>query len=238
MPVLDEQRVRTCILLVKGDCRVRWHLASDLAEGISHLLQPQPGQYLRFLVWVRQREGFQVERSQGNVMNAHRYRLLASENLNHFCARQQPATGGKRSGGRTLGSGVTIVDMSQTSWNERYAAGEPLPWDTGTPDPQLVEMIESGAVRPGRTLEIGCGTGTNAIFLVQRGFDVLGVDISEVAVDTARGKANGLCRFEVVDFLSGRRPADRSSSCSIGAVFTFSMTNATEAALRRTSRRR
>src|SRR5262245_55629215 len=92
--------------------------------------------------------------------------------------------------------------MPQASWNERYAAGEPLPWDTGTPDPQLVEMIESGAIAPGRTLEIGCGTGTNAIFLAKRGFDVLGVDIAENAVNMASAKANGLCRFEVVDFLA------------------------------------
>jgi SAM-dependent methyltransferase len=77
-----------------------------------------------------------------------------------------------------------------------------LPWDTGTPDPLLVELVESGAIVPGRTLEIGCGTGTNAIFLAQRGFDVLGIDISEVAVDKARAKAQGRCRFEAVDFLA------------------------------------
>ena len=92
--------------------------------------------------------------------------------------------------------------MAQTSWNERYAAGEPLPWDTGAPDEQLVEFIESGAIKPGRTLEIGCGTGTNAIYLAQHGFSVLGLDISEIAVKMARTKANGLCRFEVADFLS------------------------------------
>ena len=92
--------------------------------------------------------------------------------------------------------------MSETSWNERYAAGEPLPWDTGTADPQLVEAIDAGAIPPGRTLEIGCGTGTNAIYLAQHGFNVLGVDISEIAVGMARAKANGLCRFEVADFLS------------------------------------
>ena len=92
--------------------------------------------------------------------------------------------------------------MPETSWNERYASGEPLPWDTGTPDAQLVDMIESGVIAPGRTLEIGCGTGTNAIFLAQHGFDVLGVDISEIAVSRARAKANGLCRFEVVDILA------------------------------------
>ena len=92
--------------------------------------------------------------------------------------------------------------MPHPSWNESYASGEPLPWDTGTPDPLLVEMIESRAIAPGRSLEIGCGTGTNAIFLAQHGFDVLGIDISEVAVDKARAKAQGRCRFEVVDFLA------------------------------------
>lgn len=73
---------------------------------------------------------------------------------------------------------------------------------TGTPDPLLVDVIESRAVAPGRTLEIGCGTGTNAIFLAQYGFDVLGIDISEVAVARARAKAQGRCRFEAVDFLA------------------------------------
>ena len=77
-----------------------------------------------------------------------------------------------------------------------------MPWDTGVPDPQLVEMVKSGAIAPGRTLEIGCGTGTNAIFLAQHDFNVLGVDISDVAVNQARAKAHGLCRFEVADFLA------------------------------------
>jgi SAM-dependent methyltransferase len=96
--------------------------------------------------------------------------------------------------------------MPHPSWNENYASGESLPWDTGTPDPLLVEVIESRAIAPGRTLEIGCGTGTNAIFLAQHGFDVLGIDISEVAVARARAKAQGRCRFEVVDFLAAAPP--------------------------------
>jgi len=96
--------------------------------------------------------------------------------------------------------------MSHPSWNDNYASGEPLPWDTGVPDPMLVEMIESGAIAPCRTLEVGCGTGTNAIYLAQHGFEVVGVDISSIAVEHARTKANGRCRFETVDFLNEPPP--------------------------------
>jgi SAM-dependent methyltransferase len=96
--------------------------------------------------------------------------------------------------------------MPHQSWNDRYASEEPLPWDTGTPDPMLVEFVESRAIVPGRALEVGCGTGTNAIYLAQHGFEVVGVDISPLAVDKARDKARGRCRFETVDFLSEAAP--------------------------------
>jgi cyclopropane fatty-acyl-phospholipid synthase-like methyltransferase len=39
-------------------------------------------------------------------------------------------------------------------------------------------MIESRTIEPGRTLQVGCGTGTNAIYLAQHGFEVVGVDVS------------------------------------------------------------
>ncbi len=96
--------------------------------------------------------------------------------------------------------------MPHPSWNDNYASGEPLPWDTGTPDPMLVEMIESRAIVPGRTLEVGCGTGTNAIYLAQHGFEVVGVDISSLAVEKARANAQARCRFETVDFLNDAPP--------------------------------
>jgi SAM-dependent methyltransferase len=98
--------------------------------------------------------------------------------------------------------------MPHPSWNESYASGE-LPWDTGQPEPLLVEFITSGGIVPARTLEIGAGTGTNAIWLAERGFDVLGVDVSTLAVEQARAKMQGRdlrCRFATLDFLAAPAP--------------------------------
>ncbi|SRR5581483_2662018 len=107
--------------------------------------------------------------------------------------------------------------MPHPSWNETYASGE-APWDTGVPEPLLVEFVNSGGVMPGRTLEIGAGTGTNAIWLAERGFDVLGVDVASLAVEKGRAKLNGRqlrCRFETLDFPGiCRRFAELSWQCS------------------------
>jgi SAM-dependent methyltransferase len=53
----------------------------------------------------------------------------------------------------------------------------------------MIELVESGQVPPGRALDIGCGTGTNAIYLAQHGFQVVGTDIAWLAIRKARRKA-------------------------------------------------
>src|ERR1700722_12800951 len=98
--------------------------------------------------------------------------------------------------------------MAHRSWNESYAAGD-LPWDTGEPEPLLVEFVTSGRIQPTRTLEIGAGTGTNAIWLAERGFDVLGIDVAPIAVELAMKKLNGRdlpCRFAALDILAASLP--------------------------------
>ena len=98
--------------------------------------------------------------------------------------------------------------MPHPSWNDSYASGQ-LPWDTGQPEPLLVEFINAGGIKPARTLEIGAGTGTNAIWLAERGFDVLGIDVSPLAVERAHTKLKGRplgCRFDTLDFLTASPP--------------------------------
>jgi cyclopropane fatty-acyl-phospholipid synthase-like methyltransferase len=61
------------------------------------------------------------------------------------------------------------------------------PWDSGVPPPELVTFVENN--RAGRSLDLGCGTGTNTIYLAQNGWDATGVDFVPRAIDTARKKA-------------------------------------------------
>jgi len=100
--------------------------------------------------------------------------------------------------------------LDQASWDERYVEGD-LPWDTGEPDGELIEVIARHEVSPCRALEIGCGTGTNSIWLAQRGFDVMGVDLSPTAIVTAEQKkaaARVSCSFAVHDFLNEDLPGN------------------------------
>ncbi|MEU6171902.1 class I SAM-dependent methyltransferase [Streptantibioticus parmotrematis] len=63
-----------------------------------------------------------------------------------------------------------------------------VPWDIGGPQPVLVELEESGGFE-GHVLDVGCGTGDNAVFLAERGHRVTGVDGSPHAIAQARQRA-------------------------------------------------
>jgi SAM-dependent methyltransferase len=81
-----------------------------------------------------------------------------------------------------------MATLESTDWNQRYIDSN-TPWDSGRPSLGLISLLEEGKIKPCRMLEFGCGTGTNAIYLAQLGFDVTAVDLSEVALDRARAKA-------------------------------------------------
>lgn len=86
-------------------------------------------------------------------------------------------------------------------WEELYRRGTP-PWDTGTPAAELVRVLDEGLLRPGTVLELGCGTGADAILLARRGFEVTAVDSSPLAIERARvraERADVLPRFVLAD---------------------------------------
>lgn len=63
-------------------------------------------------------------------------------------------------------------------------------WDRGVPDEDLVRLVEGDQrLPPGRALDIGCGTGTETIYLAAHGWQATGVDMVSRALSIARRKA-------------------------------------------------
>jgi cyclopropane fatty-acyl-phospholipid synthase-like methyltransferase len=77
-----------------------------------------------------------------------------------------------------------MVHMS--SFDERYK-GNP-PWDIGRAQSEVITIEEEGKIW-GRVLDVGCGTGENTLYLAERGYQVMGVDLSPRAIAKARDKA-------------------------------------------------
>jgi methyl halide transferase len=104
--------------------------------------------------------------------------------------------------------------MEKVDWNQRYINAD-TPWDSGTPSEELQRFLGRGLVKPCRVLEVGCGTGTNALFLAQAGFDVTAVDLSEEALRQAKAKA------EKANLAVKFVQADITNLPDLGAPFPF-----------------
>src|SRR5579859_392631 len=64
------------------------------------------------------------------------------------------------------------------------------PWDTGVVPRELREVVEGeGDLSPGRALDIGCGTGTQAVYLAGQGWEVTVIDAVEKPLRRARARA-------------------------------------------------
>lgn len=116
----------------------------------------------------------------------------------------------------------------QIDWNQRYAELD-TPWDSNVPSEQLKDFVVEGKVKAGRALEFGCGTGTNAVFLAQQGFDVTAVDLSPIALERAREKA---AQANVkVNFIA----ADLTDLPDLGGPFPFVFDRGTYHVVRKTN---
>jgi SAM-dependent methyltransferase len=79
--------------------------------------------------------------------------------------------------------------MEISGWNERYRSGERAAEDLGAaPARLLTEMAKQ--LKPGKALDLACGTGRNALWLAEHGWNVTAVDGALAAIDILRSRAS------------------------------------------------
>jgi cyclopropane fatty-acyl-phospholipid synthase-like methyltransferase len=62
------------------------------------------------------------------------------------------------------------------------------PWEIGRPQKEFVELVRRGEIT-GSVLDIGCGTGEQALFFAGEGHEVWGIDSAPLAIRKAQEKA-------------------------------------------------
>lgn len=76
--------------------------------------------------------------------------------------------------------------MERERWDERYESGDYTPREA--PSDRLQEYVDWAP--DGRALDVATGTGRNALFLAEHGYDVDAIDVSGAALSTARERAD------------------------------------------------
>jgi len=96
--------------------------------------------------------------------------------------------------------------VEREAWDRKYAGSEFL-W---TEEPNRFLVAELDGLAPGRALDLACGEGRNAVWLAQRGWQVTGVDFSEVGLAKAAqlAESRGVeVDWVAADLLDYRPPA-------------------------------
>lgn len=88
-------------------------------------------------------------------------------------------------------------------WDEIYSRHnlDEIPWHSDKPDQELIDLIENKKIRPDSVLDIGCGAGTDAIYLASKGCKVTAIDVSHEALRIAQERA-GKAGVEI-NFIAG-----------------------------------
>lgn len=82
--------------------------------------------------------------------------------------------------------------QERAQWRATYERSpyDQLPWFDPGPSPQVALAVETGFLAKGaEVLDVGCGAGSNVLFLARAGLRASGIDLSPGAVAAARGRA-------------------------------------------------
>jgi SAM-dependent methyltransferase len=114
--------------------------------------------------------------------------------------------------------------VSDMGWEGAYRNGTP-PWDIGRAQPAIVRIADEGLIA-GNVIDVGCGTGENALHLASRGLAVVGLDGAPTAIARAQEKARlrrSSATFVVGDALAlGTLGRTFDTAIDCGLFHTFS----------------
>lgn len=81
--------------------------------------------------------------------------------------------------------GVRLMEQ----WDADYRGKQPPAWDIGKPADELQKVVGGGRIHPCRVIDLCCGSGTDAIYLASKGYQVTAIDIAPTALGQAERKA-------------------------------------------------
>ncbi len=81
-----------------------------------------------------------------------------------------------------------MTDERLQMFVERYEMNS-APWDTNITPPEIVAI--AAELPPGKALDLGCGTGTNVRYMLEKGWEADGIDFVPQAIEMARAKLAG-----------------------------------------------
>jgi len=146
-------------------------------EGVSD------AEWSRFLIWYKATPP-EVFRSPANVVFAAYKAKVIAEGTTPTDAGSLVAQLQARS--------RTDREYLRANANLTYSAGIDGQHGLRTTEPNAFLTETVGSLQPGKALDIGMGEGRNTVFLAQKGWDVTGVDLSEVGVAKANERARSL----------------------------------------------
>ena len=137
-------------------------------------------EWAQFLRWIRELPA----RSFGNEREA--FPLYQQ----HLIAAGMSSTDAEALAARVHKRSANNPEWMAVNFNRLYSDAGPARYNRDTPNAFLMETVQT--LRPGRALDIGMGEGRNTIYLAQQGWNVTGIDVSDIGVAHAKERAGSL----------------------------------------------
>ena len=118
----------------------------------------------------------------------------------------------------------TRLDNGVEIFETHYAGKPGAGWEIDGPQPAFAELARENEFR-GRVLDLGCGSGENALMTAALGLDTTGVDAAPtgIAIASRRARERGLAvRFlvhDVLDFAELNEQFDTALDCGLFHCF-------------------